>query len=92
MITNLSPIAMVSRLGFGSTCNYRTYVHRMASKKLSLVMKVERFGSVNYENLGMLTEKFVPKNTAWAMKNFTDWRDTHDLQSDDNIISGLKLF
>ena len=47
---------------------------------------------MNYENLGMLTEKFVPKNTAWAMKNFTDWRDTHDLQSDDNIISGLKLF
>ena len=84
MITNLSPIAIVSGLGFGGTCNHRMYVRMMATKKL---VKTEQFGSVNDENLGTLTEKFVPKNTdkctKWAMKNFTDWREAHNLRSDD---------
>ena len=56
----------------------------MATKKL---VKAVRFGSVNDENLGTLIEKFVPKNTdkctKWSMKNFTDWREAHNLQSDD---------
>ena len=58
MITNLSLIAMVSGLSFGSTCNYRTYIRRMATKKLVIT---ERFDSTNGKNLGMFTEKFVAK-------------------------------
>ena len=49
------------------------------------MVKTERFDSANGKNLGMLTEKFVPKNTynctKWVMKQFTDWRETHN--SDD---------
>ena len=41
------------------------YVHRMATKKL---VKVEPFGSVNDENLGMLIEIIVLKDTGKCTK------------------------
>ena len=77
-LTSESPIDMVSGLGFYSTCNYETYVHGTAAKKL---VKME-FGSVNGENPDMFTEKNCPKKdkcTKWLMKSFTDWREAHNL-------------
>ena len=73
MVTNLSSVAMVT-LG------------RTLKEKCSGMQNEDsehHFVSVSKEEVQKLPVKFVPKNTKkntnWAVKNFTKWRDYHNI-------------
>ena len=53
----------------------------------------QRFVSLSKDKVQKLSIKFVPKNskknTNWAVKNFTGWRDNHNSNSEDQCQENL---
>ena len=83
MITNLSSIAVVT---LGGTLKEKCFGMKNNDNK-------QHFVSLSKDGVQKLSIKFIPNNTEkninWAVKNFTEWCDHHNSDSEDQCPENL---